>query len=131
MAMQQFSGIDDVLYILTDYQYAPLLFQRSELTSSEASFFASGISGLVIFVATILGLVYADKRGRQAASSTEVLGLQPLYSSSAASTPAKLSIVQLVLVVRWSSSSFMCFVVVYSVIWVISVKVLTAEIHLQ
>lgn len=62
MAMQQFSGIDGVLY------YAPLLFQKAGLKSTEASFLASGVSGLVIFAVTIPATLLADHWGRRTAS---------------------------------------------------------------
>ncbi|EFX05800.1 major facilitator superfamily transporter sugar [Grosmannia clavigera kw1407] len=62
MAMQQFSGIDGVLY------YAPLLFQNAGLKSTEASFLASGVSGLVIFAITIPATLLADHWGRRTAS---------------------------------------------------------------
>ncbi|KAL8707610.1 MAG: hypothetical protein Q9220_007397 [cf. Caloplaca sp. 1 TL-2023] len=57
--MQQLSGIDGVLY------YAPLLFTQAGLTSSEASFLASGVSGIVIFAVTIPALLFADQWGRR------------------------------------------------------------------
>ncbi|KAL4749042.1 hypothetical protein BDW72DRAFT_195188 [Aspergillus terricola var. indicus] len=59
MAMQQLSGIDGVLY------YAPLLFEQAGLASADASFFASGVSALVIFAVTIPALIWADKWGRR------------------------------------------------------------------
>ncbi|KAF7159479.1 hypothetical protein CNMCM5623_004817 [Aspergillus felis] len=65
MCMQQMSGIDGVLY------YAPQLFQKAGLASSEASFLASGVSALVILGVTIPGLLYADRWGRR---SSIILG---------------------------------------------------------
>ncbi|KAA8569810.1 hypothetical protein MFRU_064g00180 [Monilinia fructicola] len=59
MGIQQASGIDGVLY------YAPVLFQTAGLTSSTASFLASGISALLIFLATFVGFIFADKWGRR------------------------------------------------------------------
>jgi len=65
--MQQLSGIDGVLY------YAPILFQAAGLKSSLASFLASGVSALVIFVTTIPSFLFADKWGRK--TSTIVGGI--------------------------------------------------------
>jgi sugar porter (SP) family MFS transporter len=58
MAMQQVSGIDGVLY------YAPMLFASAGLSSSTASFLASGISALLIFLITIPGTIFADSWDR-------------------------------------------------------------------
>ncbi|KAG8957626.1 hypothetical protein FRC00_003729 [Tulasnella sp. 408] len=44
MGMQQLSGIDAVLY------FAPLIFQQAGLNSRNASFLASGITGIVLVV---------------------------------------------------------------------------------
>lgn len=46
-------------------KYAPLLFTQAGLTSSESSFLASGVSGIVIFAVTIPALIFADKWGRR------------------------------------------------------------------
>lgn len=64
---QQLSGIDGVLF------YAPLLFARAGLTSSEASFLASGVSGLLMMVVTVPAFLLADRWGRR--TSTIVGGL--------------------------------------------------------
>jgi len=64
MMMQQFSGIDGVLY------YAPLLFQQAGLTSEKASFLASGVSALVILAVTIPASIYSDHWGRRASTIT-------------------------------------------------------------
>jgi hypothetical protein len=42
-------------------QYAPLLFQSAGLKSSTASFLASGISALLIFLVTIPAYLLADR----------------------------------------------------------------------
>lgn len=144
MAMQQLAGIDGVLYVsfllpqrfehpsrLTSCQYAPLLFQQAGLTSSDASFFASGISALVIFVVTIPGLIYADRWGRRAsliyggiALTITMFVIGGLYAGNAVhgSTGAG----------RWIVIVFIyLFAVAYSVTWAVSVKVYAAEIHPQ
>jgi sugar porter (SP) family MFS transporter len=59
MAMQQFSGIDGVLY------YAPILLQQAGISSSQASFLASGVSALLIMAVTIPATLCADKWGRK------------------------------------------------------------------
>ncbi|CAG7854469.1 SubName: Full=Related to sugar transporter {ECO:0000313/EMBL:CCA69766.1} [Serendipita indica DSM 11827] len=60
MGLQQLSGIDGVLF------YAPILFAQAGLGSRKASFLASGISGIVNFVATIPSQFWLiDKWGRR------------------------------------------------------------------
>ncbi|ORY68271.1 general substrate transporter [Pseudomassariella vexata] len=59
MGSLQLCGIDAVLY------YAPLLFQQAGLQSSQASFLASGVSAIVIVLASIPASLYADKWGRR------------------------------------------------------------------
>ncbi|MCJ1365610.1 hypothetical protein MMC16_004735 [Acarospora aff. strigata] len=59
MSMQQLSGIDGVIY------YAPLLFRQAGIASSKATFLASGISAILIFVFTILALLLVDRWGRR------------------------------------------------------------------
>ena len=76
MGFLQLSGIDAVLYvgnplpltvadIADNTQYAPLLFQQAGLQSSEASFLASGVSGIVIVAASIPAMLFADRWGRR------------------------------------------------------------------
>ncbi|KAL9943557.1 hypothetical protein D7B24_006843 [Verticillium nonalfalfae] len=62
MAMQQFSGIDGVLY------YAPILFAQAGIDGDEATFLASGVSALVILAVTIPATFLADKWGRRTSS---------------------------------------------------------------
>ncbi|KAH8821422.1 general substrate transporter, partial [Xylogone sp. PMI_703] len=59
LGMQQLSGIDGVLY------YAPQLFRQAGLSSSEASFLASGVSALLMFIVTIPAFLFADRWGRR------------------------------------------------------------------
>ena len=54
LAMQQFSGIGGVLY------YAPILFAQAGLSSPKASFFASGISALLMMIVTIPAMLMCD-----------------------------------------------------------------------
>ncbi|KAH7038250.1 general substrate transporter [Microdochium trichocladiopsis] len=69
MACQQFAGIDGVLY------YAPLLFAQAGMDSEQATFLASGVSGLVILAATIPSTILCDMWGRKTAAITGGLGL--------------------------------------------------------
>ncbi|CAF9906603.1 MAG: hypothetical protein ALECFALPRED_002456 [Alectoria fallacina] len=62
LAMQQFSGIDGVLY------YAPIIFRQAGLRSTEASFFASGISALVMMIITVPATLMCDMWGRRTSS---------------------------------------------------------------
>ncbi|GJC78939.1 high-affinity glucose transporter [Colletotrichum liriopes] len=62
MAMQQFSGIDGVLY------YAPILFTQAGLDGEQATFLASGVSALVILAVTIPATFLADRWGRRTSS---------------------------------------------------------------
>ncbi|KAM5344204.1 hypothetical protein ACJ41O_012741 [Fusarium nematophilum] len=59
MGLQQFSGIDGVLY------YAPILFTQAGLSGEKASFLASGVSAIVILMATIPATIFADRWGRR------------------------------------------------------------------
>ncbi|CAG7941917.1 unnamed protein product [Penicillium nalgiovense] len=125
MGMQQMSGIDGVLY------YAPQLFQKAGLASSEASFLASGVSALVIFAVTIPGLIYADKWGRRSSIvyGGVVMGvlmflMGGLYAGNAVHKTTGAG--------RWVV--IVCiyiFSAIYSVTWGISVKVYSAEIQPQ
>ncbi|KAJ5263875.1 hypothetical protein N7478_011480 [Penicillium angulare] len=125
MAAQQLSGIDGVLY------YAPLLFQQAGLKSSDASFFASGVSALVIFVVTIPATLYADKWGRKKSIIYGGIGLAAimfvigaLYAGNAvhpSSGPG-----------RWVVIVFIyLFAIVYSMSWAVSVKIFAAEVNPQ
>lgn len=62
MGMQQFSGIDGVLY------YAPILFGQAGLSSEQASFLASGVSALVMLVVVVPASLFSDHWGRRTSS---------------------------------------------------------------
>ncbi|RYP70444.1 hypothetical protein DL771_005485 [Monosporascus sp. 5C6A] len=62
LGMQQFSGIDGLLY------YAPILFSQAGLDSTQASFFASGVSALVMMIVTIPATLMCDMWGRKTSS---------------------------------------------------------------
>ncbi|KAI1075759.1 putative MFS sugar transporter [Whalleya microplaca] len=59
LGMVQLSGIDAVIY------YAPVLFEQAGLSSESASFLASGLSGILMFVVSIPAFLLADKWGRR------------------------------------------------------------------
>ncbi|KAJ5710430.1 general substrate transporter [Penicillium malachiteum] len=125
MGMQQLGGIDAVLY------YAPELFQKAGLASSESSFLASGISAIVIFAMTIPGLLYADKWGRRTSiiwggiGMTVVMFLMGgLYAGDAVHKHGGAG--------RWIV--IICiyiYAAIYSVTWGVTVKVYAAEIQPQ
>jgi sugar porter (SP) family MFS transporter len=69
MGMQQWAGIDGVLY------YAPILFQQAGLTGEKASFLASGASAVVILAVTIPATLFADRWGRRVASISGGIGM--------------------------------------------------------
>ena len=49
-------------------QYAPVLFQQAGLSTSKASFLASGVSAILIFVTTIPAVLLSDRIGRRAST---------------------------------------------------------------
>jgi sugar porter (SP) family MFS transporter len=62
LGAQQLSGIDGILY------YSPILFSQAGLSSTQATFFASGLSALVILVVTIPATLMCDMWGRKTSS---------------------------------------------------------------
>lgn len=110
-------------------QYAPLLFQQAGLSSSEASFLASGVSALVIFCVTIPGLIYADKWGRRGSVIYGGIGLGivmfligGLYAGKA--VHGSFGAGRWVVIV-----SIYLFAVIYSMTWAVSIKIYVPEIH--
>ncbi|KAH8589615.1 general substrate transporter [Bisporella sp. PMI_857] len=125
MGFLQLSGIDGVLY------YAPLLFQQAGLTGTEASFFASGVSGIVLVVISIPALLFADKWGRRTSTIIGGLGLTititiigALYASNSVHPTSGAG--------RWIV--IVC-IYLYSVFfassWAVSIKVYAPEIQPQ
>ncbi|KAE8152449.1 general substrate transporter [Aspergillus avenaceus] len=125
MGMQQLSGIDGVLY------YAPLLFEQAGLASADASFFASGVSALVIFAVTIPALIWADKWGRRHSTVYGGIGLSitmflmgALYAGHAVHSSTGAG--------RWVVIvSIYIFAVIYSLSWAVGIKIYAAEIQPQ
>lgn len=142
MGMQQLSGIDGVLYVgfhlvlLSSpadigFKYAPLLFEQAGLASSDASFFASGVSAIVIFAVTIPALIWADRWGRRHSTIYGGIGLAitmfligGLYAGNAVhdSTGAGRWVVIVCIYI---------FAVIYSLSWAVGIKIYAAEIQPQ
>ncbi|RAL12081.1 putative MFS sugar transporter [Aspergillus homomorphus CBS 101889] len=125
MGMQQLSGIDGVLY------YAPLLFEQAGLASSSASFFASGVSAIVIFAVTIPALIWADRWGRRHSIIYGGIGLSitmlligGLYAGQAVHSSTGAG--------RWVVIvSIYIFAVIFSLSWAVGIKIYAAEIQPQ
>ncbi|KAL1626920.1 hypothetical protein SLS54_002458 [Diplodia seriata] len=123
MGMQQFSGIDGVLY------YAPLLFTQAGLSSEQASFLASGVSALVIFGATIPATFFSDHWGRRPSTIYGGLGLAgtmvligSLYASN--SVHGDHGAARWVVIV-----AIYVFAIIFSGSWAIAFKVYASEIQ--
>ncbi|KZP33551.1 general substrate transporter [Athelia psychrophila] len=114
-------GIDFVLF------YAPLLFAQAGLDANTSSIIASGVTGMVLFITTILGTFYVDKVGRRTgilAGGVCIaichLSIGSLYASGAAYTPAgKWAVIVLIEL----------FAISFSGSWAIYVRLYTAEIQ--
>ncbi|TGO18373.1 hypothetical protein BTUL_0010g00430 [Botrytis tulipae] len=123
MGIQQAAGIDGVLY------YAPLLFQSAGLTSSTASFLASGISALLIFLTTIPTFMLADKWGRRTSTIVGGAGqfivmfiIASLYASDSVHSSHGAG--------RWVV--IICiylFAIIFSATWAVTFRVYVAEIQ--
>ena len=107
-------------------QYAPLLFQSAGLKSSTASFLASGISALLIFLVTIPAFLLADRWGRL--TSTIVGGILQgvcmlimgsIYASGQGSGPARWVVVVMIYL----------FAMVFSATWAVGFRVYVSEIQ--
>ncbi|KAL9108571.1 MAG: hypothetical protein Q9227_006657 [Pyrenula ochraceoflavens] len=125
MGMQQFSGIDGVLY------YAPIIFQQAGISSSEASFLASGVSAIVIMAATIPATIFADKWGRRASMvwgglsmGVAMLLIGALYAAN--TVHADTGAARWVVIV-----TVYIYVILYCVTWSISCKIFVAEVQPQ
>jgi len=69
MFFQQWNGINAVLY------YAPTIFGDLGLTSNTVSLLATGVVGIVMFMATIPSVLYIDKIGRKPILTYGALGM--------------------------------------------------------
>jgi DNA-directed RNA polymerase III subunit RPC2 len=108
-----------------------LLFEQAGLGSGDASFFASGVSALVIFAVTIPALVWADRWGRRHSVIYGGVGISltmflmgALYAGNAvhATTGAGRWIVIVCIYV---------FAVIFSLSWAVGIKIYAAEIQPQ
>jgi len=59
MFFQQWTGINAILY------YAPVIFQHLGLTGNTTSLLATGVVGIVMFLATIPAVLWVDQLGRK------------------------------------------------------------------
>ncbi|KAK8064419.1 high-affinity glucose transporter [Apiospora phragmitis] len=69
MFFQQWTGINAILY------YAPQIFQGLGLNGTEISLLATGVVGIVMFVATIPAVLYVDRLGRKPVLTIGALGM--------------------------------------------------------
>jgi MFS family permease len=66
---QQWTGINAVLY------YAPTIFKSLGLSSNTISLLATGVVGIVMFIATIPSVLYIDKIGRKPMLTIGAIGM--------------------------------------------------------
>jgi len=69
MFFQQWTGINAILY------YAPQIFKSLGLSSNTVSLLATGVVGIVMFLATIPAVMYVDKLGRKPILIVGALGM--------------------------------------------------------
>ncbi|KAI4217059.1 MAG: hypothetical protein LQ351_000367 [Letrouitia transgressa] len=123
MGMMQWSGIDGVLY------YAPTLFAQAGLSSTQSSFLASGITGIVILISTIPASLLSDKWGRRASAlwgaatlSACMILVGSLYAANQVHNGQGAA--------RWVVIvTIYLFTIAYSVTWSIGFKLYASEIQ--
>ncbi|EON62583.1 hypothetical protein W97_01807 [Coniosporium apollinis CBS 100218] len=69
MFFQQWTGINAILY------YAPQIFNGLGLSSNAVSLLATGVVGIVMFLATIPAVMYVDKLGRKPVLIVGAIGM--------------------------------------------------------
>ncbi|TGO30501.1 hypothetical protein BPAE_0005g00970 [Botrytis paeoniae] len=69
MFFQQWTGINAILY------YAPTIFASLGLSSNTVSLLATGVVGIVMFIATIPSVLYIDKLGRKPILTIGAIGM--------------------------------------------------------
>ncbi|KAF2102407.1 putative quinate permease [Rhizodiscina lignyota] len=69
MFFQQWTGINAVLY------YAPQIFNKLGMSSNTVSLLATGVVGIVMFIATIPAVIYVDKLGRKPVLIAGAIGM--------------------------------------------------------
>jgi len=118
--MQQLSGIDGVLY------YAPLLFAQAGFASHQASFLASGVSGIVIVICTIPAQYWLmDRWARRSCTISGgfvmaacMMSLGCLYASGGASTSGG----------KWLTIAVIyIFIAAFSLTWAVVLKLFITE----
>lgn len=121
-AAQQLSGIDGVLY------YAPTLFLNAGLSSSKATFLASGVSALLIFATTIPGFLLADHWNRRTNILTGgsiqamcMIIIGALYASGQVSPGSAGAWTVIVLI--------FLFTIGFSGTWAIVIRIVTSEVQ--
>ncbi|KFZ09424.1 hypothetical protein V502_08758 [Pseudogymnoascus sp. VKM F-4520 (FW-2644)] len=121
-AAQQLSGIDGVLY------YAPTLFLNAGLSSSKASFLASGVSALLIFATTIPAFLLADHWNRRTNILTGgsiqamcMIIIGALYASGQVSPGSAGAWTVIVLIYL--------FTIGFSGTWAVVIRIVTSEVQ--
>ncbi|KAK8185495.1 general substrate transporter [Phyllosticta paracitricarpa] len=69
MFFQQWTGINAILY------YAPQIFNKLGMSSNSVSLLATGVVGIVMFLATIPAVMYVDKLGRRPVLIVGAIGM--------------------------------------------------------
>ncbi|KAG8738976.1 hypothetical protein FRC10_006308 [Ceratobasidium sp. 414] len=121
MGMQQLSGIDGVLF------YGPILFSQAGLGSRQASFLASGVSGILNIASTIPAQLYLlDHWGRRSSAivggwvmAVCMIAIGSLYAAGAQNGQGRWAIIVFIYV----------FVVAFSITWAVSFKIFITEIQ--
>ncbi|KAF7336888.1 MFS sugar [Mycena venus] len=119
--MQQASGIDAVLY------YAPVLFQQAGLSSTSASFLASGVSGILMVALTAATQIFQDKWARRtqmisggSAIAGCMLLMGILYASSASQTETgRRTLIALIYI----------FIAAFVSSWAVVIRIVASEIQ--
>jgi sugar porter (SP) family MFS transporter len=73
MFFQQWTGINAVLY------YAPSIFAQLGLSSTTTSLLATGVVGIVMFIATIPAVLWIDRVGRKPVLAVGALGMSACH----------------------------------------------------
>ena len=66
---QQWTGINAILY------YAPTIFKELGLSGNTTSLLATGVVGIVMFLATIPAVLYIDRLGRKPVLAVGAIGM--------------------------------------------------------
>ncbi|OAA55331.1 General substrate transporter [Niveomyces insectorum RCEF 264] len=69
MFFQQWTGINAVLY------YAPTIFQQLGLSGNTLSLLATGVAGIVMFIATVPAVLWIDRLGRKPVLTVGAIGM--------------------------------------------------------